>query len=109
MNINIVDELSKLTTINPNIISKLFSKIIWCLSDGVYKAQINNDNTISADLSFGTLKIEVLDDKIKYRFEPSKNLEKSLINTVVNEQNELELVVEKSIVNKLSDRYKDMF
>lgn len=46
---------------------------------------------------------------MKFRFIPSKDLEKSVTNTVITEKNELIVELEESLVNKITNLYKDFF
>ena len=109
MVIDIKEDLSKLVTIDKLYIDRIFNKINWCISDYVEKAIAEGDNLVEVDLGFGTLSILIENDNVRYRFKPSPTLEKSLVNTIINEQNELDLVVEKNLVQKLVNIYKEMF
>lgn len=109
MNINLCDNLSRLTTIDKDSLDKLLEKFIWCISDAVENAQLKNDNYIDIDLHIGHLIITILESEIKYKFKPSDDLDNSIVNTVVNERNDLVLNIEKNLVNKFKNIYKDMF
>ena len=109
MTFNIKEDLSKLTTIDVLYINRIFDKIIWCLSDYVETALDNNEDSVEVNFGFGTVFINIEESSIKYRFKPSKQLEDSLINTVVNGNNEFTLVLEKNLVQKITNIYKDMF
>ena len=69
----------------------------------------SGDNFIEVDLGFGKLSISIEENLIKYRFNPSKKLEDSIINVVVNGDNEFTFVLEKNLVQKITNIYKDMF
>lgn len=109
MVVDIKTDLSKLTTVDKLYIDRLFSKIVWCVNDYVEQAVLSGEDTIDISLGFGTLTIHIEGDTIKYRFKPSSELESSVINTLINGRNELTVVLEKNLVQKLTNIYKDMF
>ena len=109
MKTNLKSDISLITTINERALDKLSDKVLWCISDAVEKAMLNNDNVIELDLGFGILMISILDNNVKYKFVPSKELEKAVNDTIINEKNMLVDVLEESLVNKITNVYKDMF
>ena len=102
-------ELSTLTTINPNVLSKLFDKELWCISNAVEQAVANKDNLAEIDLEIGTLYIQIDEETIRYKFIPSPTLERAVINTVSYGHNSLIANLEQSLVNKITNTYKDFF
>ena len=99
--VNIKSELSELTTIGESTFTKLFDKMIWCISNGVEDSILTENNSCEVDIGIGTLIINISDDSIKYKFIPSQKLEKALIDTVINEKNSLVLNIEDSLITKL--------
>lgn len=108
MDLNLKKDLSTLTTVEEKVFTKLIQKIEWCINDSVESAIINNDDVVNVDIGIGTLIIKI-DDTIKYRFMPNKQFEKSLLNTITNERNDLKLNLENSLVSKLQNVYKSFF
>lgn len=53
--------------------------------------------------------INLKNNEIKYKFIPSQKLEKTIINTVLNEKNSLILNIEDSLISKLTNVYKNFF
>lgn len=106
---NIKKDLSVLTSVSESTFSKLEEKIIWCISDAVEDATINDLDHVDVDLGFGVLTIKIDNDTVKYLFKPSNKLEKSIINTIVNERNDLSLNVENYLASRLTDVYKTLF
>jgi len=106
---NIKKELSTLTTISPSVLSKLFDKEIWCISNAVEQSLAAQDNIAEIDLDIGTLYIQVSEETIRYKFIPSPLLEKTVINTVSSGHNSLIASLETSLVNKITNTYKDFF
>lgn len=101
--ININQELSILTTIDPQTFNKLDEKKVYCISDAVYKNMLSKNTKTSIDIGIGTVEINILNDCIKYRFVPSKFLENTIINTITKGQNELTYQLEKSLIRKLTN------
>lgn len=108
MDLNLKKDLSTLTTVEEKVFNKLIQKIEWCINDSIESAIINNEDVVNVDVGIGNLIIKI-DDTIKYRFMPSKQFEKSLLNTITNERNDLKLNLENSLVSKLQNVYKSFF
>lgn len=108
-NINIINDLSVLTTIPESVILKLFKKEIFCICEAV-EEDILNDKSISClNLGIGLLCIKHdIKDQIQYKFIPGTLLEKSINNTVANKQNLLEDVLNESLAKKFIDVYKNL-
>lgn len=108
MAINITEKLSLLTTIEQKSFDRLVPKIIYCINDAVYE-NISKGNTFSSiDLGIGVLNILIEDNEVKYKFIPSKELETSVNSTIINKENLLVDKLEKSLVNKFVNIYKDL-
>ena len=106
--INIKEDLATLTTIEKSVFSKIESKIEWCICDAIEKAILNGEDEVSVNLGFGVLLIKLSNNELKYRFKPSQKFEKAIVNTVINEQNDLVFNLENSLVSKLNNIYKSL-
>ena len=102
-------DLSVLTTINELSLSRIQNKVNWCICDIVEKTVYNHENVAEIDLGFGTLVINITENEVKYKFIPSKSLEKNIVSTVVDEKNPLTFVLEDNLVNKITNIYKDLW
>ena len=109
MNVNLKNDLSVLTTIKEQTFDKLLTKVIWCISDSVEKAILNKDEIVNIDTGIGNLLISISNKEVKYKFIPGKNLDDAVVNTIVNEQNELVTALEESLVTKMTNVVKDFF
>ena len=106
---NLIDDLSKLTTIPAEYLNRLITKCEWCVCDYVDTNILEkSSNIVEFDIGLGTISIILDDNKLIYRFVPSKSLEKSVINTIKNNSNPLKLTFEKNLVNKITEVYKEM-
>ena len=109
MNSSLKKDLSTLTTINESTLSKMTNKIIWCITDAVCKSVYARDESAVIDMGIGKLTIKFDNDQIKYKFVPSKDLEESVTNAVINERNPLVDALESSLVDKMTNVYKSFF
>lgn len=107
MEINLVNDLSTLTTIPEKYLSKINNKIVLCLNDYVEEAILKNEEDVVVDIGFGKLVMLVTDTSIKYKFIPNDYLEKSLLNTILNRHNLLENTLEDSLSAKITEVYKE--
>lgn len=108
MKLNLVKDLSLLTTIDELYLKRLAEKSIWCISDGIEKCMVTGEDTLDIDMGIGNLTVVIGKDNIKYKFTPTQQLDKAIIDTIITEQNQLELVIEKNLVSKITKVYKDM-
>ena len=102
-------DLSTLTTISESTLSKLNTKIVWCITDAVCKSVYNRDESATIDLGYGKLTIKFDNNQVRYRFIPSKELEEAISSAIVNERNPLVDALESSLVDKITNVYKSFF
>ena len=62
MKSSIKRDLSTLTTISPSVLSKLFDKEVWCISNAIEQTLANQDNIAEIDLSSLNVKFGILGD-----------------------------------------------
>lgn len=107
MKTSLKKDLSILTTINEATLGKFTDKIEWCISDAVEKSIYQRDVEADIDVGIGHLIINFDNNQIKYRFVPSEHLENTIVDTVVNETNGLVVTLENSLIQKMTNVYKD--
>lgn len=108
--IDLLNKLSIVTTIDKKALSKLAEKAEWCICDGIYTSSIENNYRCFFDIGIGTVGVDYsAGDEVKYKFIPSKELEKEVLSTIVNKKNPLVLKAEASLVHKITETYKDLF
>lgn len=105
---DIIEDLSKITTISTNNLNKLIDKSMWCICDYIEELITSKNNVLEINIGIGTLIISILDNQIKYKFIPNAKLENSIRETIINEYNPLKLTIEKTLVNKITNTYKDL-
>ena len=105
---NILKDISILSTIPEKYLKRLSSLAVYTINDAVNDAIINNNYCEDVDIGIGVITIWFKDNELKFKFKPSSELEKSLIDTIINKQNILENVLEESLVDKITNTYKDL-
>lgn len=105
---NIIEDISKLTTIPQNALDKLVMKANWCIADSFKESIIAKNDLTEIDIGIGKLLISNLTEEIKYKFIPCEDLEKALISVALDKKNILELTLEKKLVGKILNTYKDI-
>ena len=107
--INVIEDVSTLSTIPDKTIVKLLKKFIYSICAGVEESVLSDSDTTAADIGLGVIYIKHDNpDKLDFRFIPNKFFEKSLIQTVKEGKNPLENVLNDSLVKKLMNTYKDL-
>jgi hypothetical protein len=107
--INIVKDTAVLSTVPEKAIKKIIDKMVYAIAEAVVEARLTNKSVIELDIGLGILLIRFGDDSIQYKFVPGDKLEESVKNSFINQQNLLEDVLDASLVNKLTNIYKDLF
>ena len=104
---SMIEDVSLLTTIPQTTLEKLSGKVVYCICDSVEEATLKEDNSLALKIGIGTLRLEIKNDTVTYRFEPSKELEDSINRTIRDGKSPLENKVETTLVKKLLNTYKD--
>lgn len=109
--VNIVNDVSTLSTIPEKVLNKLFRRMTFCMSEALAEdiLQGNEEKILSMDIGIGILSIKYVDpENIKYHFEPSDLLAKAFKQTALNKENFLEDLVVDSLSKKFLEVYKDL-
>lgn len=105
---NAIEDICEITTIPVASMQKLFDKIGWCICNCVEEAKLNDQEYCEINIGIGNLLISVEDNSLCYKFIPSTKLEQSLVATIVDGKNPLEIALEETFVNRILKTYKDM-
>ena len=105
---NIVEDISTLTTIKEEYLNSLVAKSEWCICSYVENSILNKESITKIDIGIGSLSILVEDNTIKYKFIPSEQLENAIRTTIINDKNPLKLKLEKVLVDKIINVYKEL-
>ena len=93
--INLVKDVSDLTSIPEKIISKLVSTAIYAINDGL--SELEDEDYLDVDLGLGVLSIKLEGDTLSYHFTPSEELTSTNKETILNGQNLLENKLERTL------------
>ena len=85
--VDVIKDISKLTTIPERSLNKLMSKMCWCICDAVEESTLKEQNITVIDIGIGQLCIQVISNEIQYKFIPDSKLEKYMVDTIVNKKN----------------------
>lgn len=105
---NIIEDVSKLTTIPEKTLNKLIQKVIYCICEQIQEDILEEKELSELDVGLGTIYIKYAGDEIKYKFIPNTELEKSVYNTVVKKLNLMETALNEALAKKFIDVYKDL-
>lgn len=104
--VNMIENLSILTTIPDKYLTKLFDKTYYVISDAVVETALLDKEITEIDIGIGILLISANKSEIKYKFIPNKKLEQSIKSAVINKRNILANTLESNIVDKITNTYK---
>ena len=105
---NLIKDLSLLTTIQEPILEKLLDKVFYVISDDIVESQIKEEEVANCDIGIGTLAIKVCGDDVKFKFIPNAKLKEVVKSTIINKENLLSKVVEKVLIDRVTNTYKDL-
>ena len=106
---SLIEDLSVLTTIPTINLNQLAKKSNFCICNCVAESKLQNESLTSIDIGIGELQIFVENDNIKYKFIPSKALEKGVKSTVLEGKNILTNELENALSSKIMNAHKDYF
>lgn len=105
---DIIKDLSTLTTIPEKALNKLGQKIIYCVCEAIQEDLIQENDITELDLGIGILYIKQDGNQAKYKFVPSDNFNKSVVNTYAKKLNLLEDILNISLTKQFIEVYKDL-
>lgn len=108
MTYDIIKDTATLTTVPEKAIRKLISKEVYSIADAVAEMQAANIDVIDLDIGLGNLALSIVDDKVVYKFVPSQELDEIIKSSILNGRNLLEDALEASLVERLTNTYKDI-
>lgn len=106
---DIVQDISTLTTVQKSSIDRLCTQAIKCVCYCICEALSKNEKDLCLDIGIGSLFINIGEDSVKYRFEPSMFMDNSIIDSVLSGKNPVIEDIESSLLNKVNTTYKDLF
>jgi len=104
----LMDDVSNLLNISTKLLGKMQDAIMYSINDAVKETVVKNDGICEIDVGIGDLVIGLYDNDLKFKFIPNAKLRESIISTIKNEENMLEIKLEESLANKLEKVYKEI-
>lgn len=104
----LVEDLATLTTISQNALVNLNEKSLACICHCVCENILEGNSLTEIDIGIGVLYIKCEEDKIKYKFIPSKKLEENVAFTVKNKTSPVLFEVESALKARIESTYKDL-
>lgn len=105
---NLVEDISKLTTIPDGVLNKLVKKALYCISDEIEESILEQKRFAEIDIGIGTIYLELNSENVRYKFIPSKELEVAVKDTIVNKRNLLQDTLEMTLVTRITNTYKEL-
>lgn len=107
---DIKEDLLILANIPIEIFNRLTNTEIKIICDDMQESQWEDPNSIlEIDIGLGKLLIGVEEDQVKYKFIPSKKLEKSIKSVLTEDTNSLVEEIDKKLASRLVDVYKELY
>lgn len=106
---DLLDDISSLTTVQRVSLDRLISQANKCICHDVQELILTKNNCACIDIGLGNLFIDISENEIKYRFEPSSKLENYILNTVLTGESPIMNDIEKSLISKINTVYKELF
>ena len=107
--VNINRDVSTLTNIPIKLIDKIKKCEEYSIVENITELNLENNNFIDLDIGIGTLSVMVEDDKVKYKFIPSNDLQQEVLSAIKYKKNILDLKLEQSLCDKIEQTYRDLF
>lgn len=105
---SLIDDISLLTDVSENTLNKFLPVVISSIGHAVHEATCSKQDTTEIDIGFGELHIKIEHDTVKYRFIPSKTLEKTVINTLLTKESPIVTKINNSLQEKIDRTYKEL-
>ena len=104
----LIKDVSLLTDVSENTLNKFIPTCTYCIGHAVHESECLQNDITEIDLGFGELHIKVDEGSIRYRFMPSKDLEKLLIKTVTQHTSPIISKLESNLQEKIDRTYKEL-
>lgn len=106
--VNLNEDVSKLTTISEATLNQLDQRKVWCIAEAVTETALSEKSSIDLNIGIGVLSLLVEDNQVKYKFKPSTNLDEAIKGCLIHKQNALSINLDKALVDKLTNIYKNL-
>ena len=104
----IIKDLNSLTSIPEKILEKLSDNILFLILQNLEETLTKKENICEINLNLGTLIISIEEEELKFKFIPSKKLEKEILKTLELNENSMTQILTNNMVNALEKTYKEL-
>lgn len=105
---NLIEDIANLTSVSEVTLQKLLDISNYSISHALYEALVSGKNVAEIDLDFGSLFLYIESNQIRYKFIPSKELEKLVIETVKTRKSPIVTKLNTKLQDKINRTYKDL-
>lgn len=106
---SVSNDLSCLTNIENKDIDKFIDKLVIYICHLILESINQNKEYAEIDIGIGTLYIKEEDNNVFYKFRPSNSLEDKIVDTIKNKKDPLISSLEKSLIDRIRNSYKELF
>ncbi len=105
---NLITDLSATTAVTPKLLNKLSNVAMLCICDYLNDLDMSSEDILNVDIGIGTISFLVVDNTIQYTFQPSKELEENIIDTMENKMSPLTDKIEQNLEKRILATYKEL-
>lgn len=105
---NLIQDISVLTDVSESTLKKFIPIVNSCIGHTVHESRCCNKEVSEIDLGFGELHLKVDPSGIRYKFIPSKELEKLIVKTLSSKQSPISITIEKNLEEKILRAFKEL-
>ena len=106
--VDLISDISLLTSVPYKTLKNLCDKSNECICHSILENVKDSNVETIIDIGIGNLTVIVDNDEIHYKFRPGSKLEEMLIDTISNNNDPLVTHIEKSLVSRILNTYKDL-
>lgn len=105
---NLIEDVSVLTDVSETLIKKFIPVSTYCISHAVFESLSKDETVTEIDIGIGQLLIKTDSTSVKYRFVPSKELEKSVKQSVTTGYSPMITKIDNSLQEKIERAFKEL-
>ena len=105
---NLIQDISKISTIPQSTLKKLQEKSQLLICNNISQSMLENSDVVQTDIGFGILYISYNDQQIKYRFVPNQKFQQMIKSTIKNKKSPLIVKIQDYLQKKITNAYKDL-
>lgn len=106
--INLVDDIARLTDVSEKTLNKFIPIANYCISHALYESQCKKEELCVIDLGYGEIHLKTDDNCVYYKFIPSKELEKLIIQAVTTKTSPMIFKLDTGLQEKIDRAYKEL-